>query len=71
MAETLESSGKHIEVVFVSSDRSEESFGKYLETMPWWAVPFGDSRMDQLKTIFGVDGKISSNKAGPLDRDII
>lgn len=56
LAETLESSGKHIEVVFVSSDRSEESFGKYLETMPWWAVPFGDSRMDQLKTIFGVDG---------------
>ncbi|XP_033747442.1 nucleoredoxin-like [Pecten maximus] len=54
--EKLESNGKHIEVVFVSSDRSEESFSKYLETMPWWAIPFGDSRMEQLKAIFGVDG---------------
>ncbi|XP_060065833.1 nucleoredoxin-like [Ylistrum balloti] len=52
----LESDGKHIEVVFVSSDRSEESFSSYLETMPWWAIPFGDSRTEQLKDIFGVDG---------------
>lgn len=47
---------KNVEVVFVSSDRSEESFGQYLDTMPWLAVPFGDPRIDQIKNLFAVDG---------------
>lgn len=47
---------KNVEVVFVSSDRSEESFGQYLDTMPWLAVPFGDPRIDQIKNLFAIDG---------------
>lgn len=32
--------GKRFEVVFVSSDRDQESFEKYYEDMPWCAVDF-------------------------------
>lgn len=45
-----------MEIVFVSSDRSEESFDQYFNTMPWLAVPFGDSRVDKMKNLFAVDG---------------
>ncbi|PKI42679.1 hypothetical protein CRG98_036961 [Punica granatum] len=31
------------EVVFISSDRDEESFNGYFSKMPWLAVPFSDS----------------------------
>lgn len=54
--EKLKSDGKNIEVVFVTSDRSLDSFNTYFKTMPWLAVPFEDPRIDQLKEIFGVDG---------------
>ena len=30
------------EIVFVSSDRSEQDFGHYLDDMPWVALPFAD-----------------------------
>ena len=52
----LKEDKKNVEMVFVSSDRSEESFGQYLDSMPWLAVPFGDSRVDQMKNLFAVDG---------------
>merc|ERR1712216_834196 len=29
-----------LEIVFVSSDRDQESFNEYLAEMPWLAVPF-------------------------------
>ena len=29
---------------------------KYLETMPWFAVPFDDSRTAQLKGLYAIDG---------------
>jgi nucleoredoxin len=31
------------EVVFVSSDRDQESFDGYYSEMPWCAIPFSDS----------------------------
>jgi Thioredoxin-like len=32
-----------LEIVFVSSDRDEQSFNQYFRTMPWLALPFDDS----------------------------
>lgn len=36
------SNGANFELVFVSSDRDEESFKEYFNEMPWLAVPFAD-----------------------------
>ena len=42
--EKAKESGKKFEVVFVSSDRSEEEFKDYLTAMPWWAIPYGTKK---------------------------
>jgi nucleoredoxin len=48
---------KGLEVVFVSSDRDEESFKEYFREMPWLALDFADrKRKDQLSSMFGVNG---------------
>jgi len=48
---------KGLEVVFVSSDRDEESFKEYFKEMPWLALDFIDrKRKDQLSSMFGVNG---------------
>ncbi|XP_067671480.1 nucleoredoxin-like [Haliotis asinina] len=48
---------KGLEIVFVSSDRDEDSFNGYYETMPWLAVSFADrGRKQQLCDKFGVTG---------------
>ncbi|KAK3084014.1 hypothetical protein FSP39_006734 [Pinctada imbricata] len=54
--QSLRSLQRPFEVVLVSSDRCQESFMKYFETMPWYAVPFGDPRITKLKGVFPVDG---------------
>ena len=56
MYEKVRGSGKKFEVIFVSSDRSEDSFTSYAETMPWLALPFGDARAQMLKNLFEVEG---------------
>ena len=47
-----------IAVVFVSSDRDEESMKAYFEGDhgDWLCLPFADERVKQLKTRFGVSG---------------
>merc|ERR1719359_496114 len=48
---------KGLEVVFVSSDRDEESFNDYFKEMPWLALDFADrKRKNQLSSMFGVSG---------------
>ncbi|MQL79582.1 hypothetical protein Taro_012007, partial [Colocasia esculenta] len=46
------------EVVFLSADEDEPSFGEYFSEMPWLAVPFSDSetrtRLDQLFHVNGI-----------------
>ena len=49
--------GKKFEIVFVSSDRAQDSFDQYYETMPWLAVPYGDPRKDLLSKRFSIEGK--------------
>jgi len=46
-----------VEVVFVSSDRDEDSFSGYYSEMPWTAVPFADrERKSELSQKFNVQG---------------
>jgi nucleoredoxin len=46
-----------LEIVFVSSDSDESSFGDYFGDMPWISVPFADrSRAESLGSRFGVRG---------------
>ena len=50
-------SNADFEVVFVSSDRDEESFNAYFKKMPWLAFPFAESETRQsLKELFKVRG---------------
>ncbi|KAM6562216.1 hypothetical protein CsatB_022214 [Cannabis sativa] len=46
-----------LEVVFVSSDRDDESFNAYFSEMPWLAIPFSDpDTIKRLKESFSVRG---------------
>jgi nucleoredoxin len=48
---------KGLEVIFVSSDRDEDSFKEYFKEMPWLALNYSDQkRKQQLSTMFGVSG---------------
>ncbi|KAJ4964309.1 hypothetical protein NE237_024248 [Protea cynaroides] len=53
------------EIVFVSSDRDQDSFESYLETMPWLALPFGDPTIKTLTKYFDVRGIPSLTILGP------
>ncbi|XP_052376191.1 nucleoredoxin-like isoform X1 [Oncorhynchus keta] len=54
---TVKESGQHFEMVFVSADRSEESFQQYFSEMPWLAVPYSDeARRSRLNRLFGIQG---------------
>jgi len=45
------------EIVFVSSDRDEKSFGEYLKEMPWIALPYSDRKAaSKLDALFGIEG---------------
>ncbi|XP_045171983.1 nucleoredoxin-like [Mercenaria mercenaria] len=54
--EKLKADGKKFEVIFVSSDRSEDSFTSFANSMPWLALPFGDPRSQMLKNLYEVEG---------------
>lgn len=48
------STEKKIEIIFVSSDRDEKSWKEYFALMPWLAVPFGSTKIADLKKSCGV-----------------
>jgi thiol-disulfide isomerase/thioredoxin len=53
----LKEAGKKFEVVFVSSDRDEESFKEYMSEMPWVVLPFSEKNLkEDLSGIFEVGG---------------
>jgi hypothetical protein len=47
-----------LDIVFVSSDRDEQSFKQYYETMPWKAIPFDQLQLvkQALNVTYGVRG---------------
>ena len=52
----MKGKGTQFEIIFVSSDRSEDSFKQYLSDMPWQALPYDYNRKDELSDIFDVEG---------------
>ncbi len=49
---------KNFEIVFVTSDRDEQAMFEYMNEIPmnWLALPYGDSRIAELKQKYGVRG---------------
>ncbi|GFP97737.1 probable nucleoredoxin 2 [Phtheirospermum japonicum] len=47
---------RDFEIVLVSSDRSQTAFDSYFQTMPWLALPYGDSNIKNLTKYFDVRG---------------
>ena len=54
---TLKESGQAFEIIFLTSDRSEDGFNEYFKEMPWLAVPYGNERVKELSGLFSVQGK--------------
>ena len=55
--EDLKGSGADIEIVFVSSDRDEQSYDSYYGEMPWVSLPFSEQgKKGELAQKFGVSG---------------
>lgn len=53
----LVSDGKKIEIIFVSSDKDEESFNSYFSEMPWMALPYSERALKaKLSKKFKVNG---------------
>jgi len=48
---------KGLEIVFVSSDKTEDAFKEYFAEQPWLALDYSDRKMKEaLSTMFGVQG---------------
>lgn len=52
----MKATGRDLEIVFASADRSQEQFDEYFGEMPWKAFPFGDQRKDKASAKFKVQG---------------
>ncbi|XP_006008021.1 nucleoredoxin-like [Latimeria chalumnae] len=67
----LKSQGEKFEIIFVSSDRSLDSFKQYFGEMPWLAVPYSDEKRRLcLNRLYGIQG-IPSLIILDLERNII
>ncbi|XP_044539370.1 nucleoredoxin-like, partial [Gracilinanus agilis] len=54
----IKESGQKFEIIFVSADRSEDSFKQYFSEMPWLAVPYTDeARRSRLNRLYGIQGR--------------
>lgn len=53
---SMKATGRKFEVVFASSDKSQEQFDEYYGEMPWAALPYGDKRIAKLSSKFKVRG---------------
>lgn len=58
------------EVVFISSDRDQNSFDEFFSTMPWLALPFGDERKGSLSRVFKVHGIPMLVAIGPTGKTV-
>lgn len=58
------------EVIFVSSDRDEDSFTEFFSKMPWLAIPFGDPRKESLARVFKVQGIPMLVAIGPTGKTV-
>ncbi|XP_019709919.1 probable nucleoredoxin 1-2 isoform X2 [Elaeis guineensis] len=58
------------EMVFISSDRDQNSFEDFFSGMPWLALPYGDERKKSLSSVFKIRGIPSLVAIGPTGRTI-
>ncbi|RWR79475.1 putative nucleoredoxin 1 [Cinnamomum micranthum f. kanehirae] len=58
------------ELIFISSDRDQNSFDDYFSSMPWLALPFGDERKKFLSRTFKIEGIPSLVAIGPTGKTI-
>ncbi|KAG7585157.1 Thioredoxin domain [Arabidopsis thaliana x Arabidopsis arenosa] len=58
------------ELIFISSDRDQESFDEYYSQMPWLALPFGDPRKTSLARTFKVGGIPMLAALGPTGKTV-
>ncbi|XP_073104108.1 probable nucleoredoxin 1-1 isoform X1 [Elaeis guineensis] len=58
------------ELVFVSSDRDQNSFEDFFSGMPWLALPFGDERKKTLSRLFKIRGIPSLVAIGPTGKTV-
>lgn len=58
------------EIIFISSDRDQESFDSYFASMPWLAIPFGDERKESLSQTFKIRGIPSLVAIGPTGKTV-
>lgn len=54
--EELKAAGKEFELIFVSYDRSEGDFKKYLGEMPWWGVAPDSALKDKVESLWDIEG---------------
>jgi nucleoredoxin len=52
----MKTANKNLEIIFVSSDNSDEEYKEYLDEMPWYAIPYDDKRKDKLDKLFEISG---------------
>lgn len=55
--EKIKLDGKKFEIIFSSSDHTEEEFGEYFSTMPWYAIPYRHDASKKLNRMFEVEGQ--------------
>ena len=53
---TVNKNNKQLEIIFVSSDKSEAEFNEYFGTMPWLSIPFKHEAIQNLKETFEIMG---------------
>ncbi|XP_064425004.1 nucleoredoxin isoform X2 [Latimeria chalumnae] len=64
----IKEAGQKFEIIFVSADRSEDSFKQYFSEMPWLAVAYSDeARRSRLNRLYGIqdteeDGELEPAK---------
>lgn len=58
------------EVIFISSDKDQNSFEEFFSEMPWLAIPFGDQRNEYLCRLFKVFGISKLVAIGPNGKTI-
>lgn len=58
------------EIVFVSSDRDQDSYDDFYSSMPWLALPLEDPRKSFLKKIFKIRGIPSLVAIGPSGKTV-
>ena len=48
---------KKIEIIFISGDRDEKSFTDYFQSMPWFALPYENTHVnEELEKKYRVEG---------------